>query len=257
MACNPSSIIPFTFESSQVRVIVDEHGAPWFVAADVLATLGVDRTSLERLEEDEKGVDTVHTPGGPQAMTTISEPGLYALVLTSRKAEAKRFKRWVTHDVLPAIRKTGAYSVQGFSIPQTKAEALRLAADLAEQVEQQQRELEAQQRQLAAQAPDVAFVERYVEAKATKSIREVAKVLGLKERAFIAALERDGVLFRQSGRPLPAAEYQHRGYFEVKTGEANGHPFVQPRFTPAGIAWAAKRYAMPEAQQAELAPPSL
>ncbi len=90
----------------------------------------------------------------------------------------------------------------------------------------------------------MAFVERRVEARTTKSLREVAKVLGLREHALIAQLEAGGVLFCQSGRLLPSAEYQHRGLFEVRTGETNGHVYVQPLLTPDGIAWAARTYAM-------------
>lgn len=89
--------------------------------------------------------------------------------------------------------------------------------------------------------PAVAFLENYVEAKSTKSLREVAKVLGAKEREFIAMLEREQILFRQAGSLLPFAEYQHRGLFEVKTGEANGHAYHQTRFTTEGVAWIAKR----------------
>lgn len=103
------SVTPFQFDSAQVRVLSID-GATWFVASDVLGALDLDRKALERLEFDEKGVSPVHTPGGEQKMVTINEPGLYSLVLGSRKPEAKRFKRWVTHEVLPAIRKTGAYA---------------------------------------------------------------------------------------------------------------------------------------------------
>ncbi|QWD65998.1 BRO family protein [Polynucleobacter sp. MWH-Aus1W21] len=104
-------LAPFDFEGRQVRIVTDAQGEPWFVAADVLATISLDRKALERLDDDEKGVNSIHTPGGVQEMTTVNEPGLYALVLGSRKAEAKRFKRWVTHEVLPAIRKTGSFAV--------------------------------------------------------------------------------------------------------------------------------------------------
>jgi len=104
-------LAPFDFEGRQVRIVTDAQGEPWFVAADVLSTISLDRKALERLDDDEKGVNSIHTPGGVQEMTTVNEPGLYALVLGSRKAEAKRFKRWVTHEVLPAIRKTGSYAV--------------------------------------------------------------------------------------------------------------------------------------------------
>jgi len=108
-------LVPFDFEGSQVRVVTDAQGEPWFVAADVLLTISLDRKALERLDDDEKGVNSIHTPGGTQEMTTVNEPGLYALVLGSRKAEAKRFKRWVTHEVLPAIRKTGSFAVSAMA----------------------------------------------------------------------------------------------------------------------------------------------
>ncbi len=106
-----TELIPFDFEGQQVRVVTDAQGEPWFVAADVLSTLTLDRKALERLDADEKGVSSIHTLGGDQEMTIVNEPGLYGLVLGSRKPEAKRFKRWVTHEVLPAIRKTGSYSM--------------------------------------------------------------------------------------------------------------------------------------------------
>jgi phage antirepressor YoqD-like protein len=123
---------------------------------------------------------------------------------------------------------------QAPKLPQTYAQALRLAAEQAEQIE-------AQQLQLEAQKPAVEFLDRYVEAKSAKGIREVAKVLGIKERQFIEMLESNGVMFRQGGNLLPMAQYQHSGYFEVKTGESNGHAYLQTRFTPEGVAWIAKK----------------
>jgi prophage antirepressor-like protein len=110
---NTYSLVPFEYEGRQIRVISDELGDPWFVAADLLASLGLDRKALERLDDDEKGVSSIHTPGGEQVMTIVNEPGMYNLVLGSRKKEAHRFKRWVTHEVLPAIRRTGSYTAAG------------------------------------------------------------------------------------------------------------------------------------------------
>ena len=104
-------LAPFAYQGRQIRVISDEQGMQWFVAADLIAILELDRKALERLDEDEKGTATVFTPGGTQSMTTVNESGLYSLILGSRKPEAKRFKRWVTHEVLPAIRRTGSYGV--------------------------------------------------------------------------------------------------------------------------------------------------
>ena len=100
-------------EFSKIRAVMLE-GKPWFIAKDVCDCLGTATKDLPAiLDEDEKGVDTIDTLGGPQQMTVISEPGLYSLVLRSRKPKAKAFKRWVTHDVLPSIRKTGAYTMAG------------------------------------------------------------------------------------------------------------------------------------------------
>ena len=108
-----NQIVAFDFESHDVRVVIGQDGEPRFVAADLLSTLSLDRKALERLDDDEKGVSSIHTPGGQQEMTVVNESGLFNLVLGSRKPEAKRFKRWVTHEVLPSIRKTGSYAVPG------------------------------------------------------------------------------------------------------------------------------------------------
>ena len=107
-----SQIIPFEFESHALRVNLDAAGRPWFVAADVCAALDLPEThkAIARLDDDEKGRKSIPTPGGQQDMSMVNESGLYNLVLGSRKPEAKRFKRWITHEVLPSIRKTGSYA---------------------------------------------------------------------------------------------------------------------------------------------------
>ncbi|MCS5698911.1 Bro-N domain-containing protein [Cyanobium sp. FGCU-52] len=112
-----SSLVPFDFEGRQIRVFTDEQGEPWFVAADVCHVLGIGnpRQAMTRLDDDEKGVISTDTPGGLQPVASVNEPGLYTLVLGSRKPEARRFKRWVTHEVLPAIRRTGSYTVPGLA----------------------------------------------------------------------------------------------------------------------------------------------
>lgn len=102
----------FNFGGHAIRVIVRD-GAPWFVATDVCAALGYANTSKavgDHLDPDEKGVTTGYTLGGEQRLTIISESGLYALVLRSRKPEARKFAKWVTAEVLPSIRKTGSYA---------------------------------------------------------------------------------------------------------------------------------------------------
>ena len=110
-----SNIVAFDFESHNVRVVVGHDGEPWFVAADVCSALSLPDThkAVGRLDDDEKDRNSIPTPGGMQEMTVVSESGLFNLVLGSRKPEAKRFKRWVTHEVLPSIRKTGSYAAPG------------------------------------------------------------------------------------------------------------------------------------------------
>ena len=100
----------FDFEDNAVRVI-DKDGDPWFVAADVARVLEYSsaKDACRILDDDEKGGHNVPTPGGEQEMNVINESGLYHLVLVSRKPEAKKFRKWVTAEVLPSIRKTGMY----------------------------------------------------------------------------------------------------------------------------------------------------
>nr|DAJ71139.1 MAG TPA: KilAC domain protein [Caudoviricetes sp.] len=122
-------------------------------------------------------------------------------------------------------------------IPQTLSEALRLAADQAEQIERQNLLIEQQR-------PKVEFVQRYVEVGTTKSLRETAKILRVPERAMIDCLVGDGLLFRQSGNLLPYQKYHAKGLFDVKTGTTEyGHNYTQTRVTSKGIEYIASRYA--------------
>lgn len=122
-------------------------------------------------------------------------------------------------------------------IPQTLSEALRLVADQAEQIEKQNLLIEQQR-------PKVEFVQRYVEAGTTKSLRETAKILKMPERTMIDCLVGDGLLFRQSGNLLPYQKYHVKGLFDVKTGKTEyGHNYTQTRVTSKGIEYIASRYA--------------
>jgi hypothetical protein len=113
----PPKFNPFEFDGLTVRVIL-LSGVPWWVLADVCQVLEIGNPSMaaSRLDDDEKGISTVDTLGGPQKTAIINESGLYSLILTSRKPEAKRFKKWITATVIPTIRQTGSYSF-GQSLP--------------------------------------------------------------------------------------------------------------------------------------------
>ena len=143
------------YKNSPVR-IVEKGGEPWFVAKDVcdILALGNPRSSIALLDEDERGVDIIYTPGGNQEMTIVSEAGLYSLILRSRKPEAKAFKRWVTHEVLPSIRKTGAYLSPGMSNEQVKALVATLEEEMYRRIQAENRlaKLEAHAEELARSA---------------------------------------------------------------------------------------------------------
>lgn len=122
--------IQYAFEGTPVRIVMVQ-GEPWFVASDVASALhyAEAKDMTRNLDSDEKGRQIVPTPGGDQEVLVINEPGLYSAVLRSRKPEAKRFKRWVTHEVLPTIRKHGAYVM-----PETLPEAPTQEAPTASHV---------------------------------------------------------------------------------------------------------------------------
>lgn len=134
MANNSTNVIPFNFGKQQVRTLLI-NDQPWFVANDVSAALQYSEASAmtRHLDDDEKGLSIVQTLGGDQEMLVINESGLYSAILRSRKAEAKRFKKWVTAEVLPAIRKHGSYEdTQGVMAPMVdellgKVGAMRLS----------------------------------------------------------------------------------------------------------------------------------
>ena len=120
----------------EVRTVL-QNGEPWFVAADVCRALDIAPTATRRLDDDEKGLRSTQTLGGMQEIVIINEPGLYSLVLGSRKPEAKAFRRWITHEVIPAIRKTGGYIAgeENMTDDELVAKALLITAEKLKQRE--------------------------------------------------------------------------------------------------------------------------
>jgi prophage antirepressor-like protein len=187
-------VIPLVFPETNKRVrVLMVDGAPWWVARDVCQVLEMERpdAALRGLDDDEKGAQTVSTPGGDQRMSVISESGLYSMILRSRKAEARAFKRWITGEVLPEIRRTGGYGADrpAFDTPKTFGDALLLAA-------QQWEELEAAKKELEAAAPKVEAADAYFASDKFLLVREAAKLLGLKEKQLRSLLLEKGWIFR-------------------------------------------------------------
>jgi len=128
----------FAFDSHAIRTVTEEDGTVWIVARDVCAALGIQspERAFSRLDDDQKGMRIVHTPGGPQDMTVLNESGTYTLILRSNKSEAKQFARWVTGEVLPAIRRQGYYgggalATMAQAVTQTQALLERMAENQA------------------------------------------------------------------------------------------------------------------------------
>ncbi len=200
----------FSYRGQQVRTVIINH-QPWWVAKDVCNILELntseavrgrkDRNFKDGLEYDEyrDDIDIVDGIGRNQKGLAVNEPGLYNLIFKSRKPEAKDFKRWVTHEVLPQIRQTGTYTIhQQFQIPQTYPEALRLAADLAEQNQRLK--------------PKAEMHDLFLSADNNQPMTAVAKALGVGRNKLFAYLRDKGVLRRNNE---PYQLYLDRGYFKV------------------------------------------
>lgn len=239
---NDVELQTFNFDTLPVRV-VHRDGEPWFVAVDVAAILGLGnpRSSVALLDEDERAVHSVDTPSGRQSLTVISESGLYSLILRSRRAEARPFRKWLTAEVIPAIRRTGRYSLSSDAppVPQSLPEALRLAADLAEQREQLLSEN-------ALLAPKAQVYDALIAADGTYAVGDAAKLLGTGELKLFRTLRERQVLMdgTRSGvehHNLPYQRFLDAGYFTVVTrprpGGDTGRVSQTTRVTAKGLAW--------------------
>lgn len=153
-------------------------GEPWFVAADVCRALGLGNSSdvIKRLDEDERTLVSIEGASNGLPVNAVNEPGLYALILGSRKPEAKAFKRWITHEVIPEIRKTGGYIAgqEMMDDDQLLANALMVAQ---RKIAERNKQLEAANEKIKADAPKVLFAETVEKAETCISIGTLAKIL--------------------------------------------------------------------------------
>lgn len=237
----------------QVRSIVKD-GEPWFVAADVCRALDVgnSRQALTRLDEDEKGVISNDTLGGRQEMSIVSEAGLYSLVLGSRKPEAKLFKRWITHEVIPAIRKHGGY------LTPEKVEEVLLNPDtiiqLATQLKESHEKVKALEAQRAIDAPKVLFAQCVAASESDILIGQLAKILkqngvDMGQNRLFEILRRDGYLISQKGGNwnMPTQRSMEQGLMRIKetaVSHSDGHVTVSktPKITGKGQIYFVQKY---------------
>ena len=230
----------------QVRAARGKNGEPVFVAKDICAILdlGNPRSSIALLDDDEKGVHSVDTPGGRQQMTTVTEPGFYKLVMRSRKPEAKAFQRWVTHEVLPALRRDGGYMVARDETPeQTMARAVLLA----------QQTIDRQKSRIAELEPKALFADAVAASDGTCLVGELAKMMRqngveIGQRRLFARLREDGYLGKSgSNTNVPTQRAMDLGLFRIKetaVTHSDGHVTLSrtPKVTGKGQRYFIKRY---------------
>ncbi|MEV2520532.1 BRO family protein, partial [Paenibacillus larvae] len=158
----------FNFTGKEVRVIMKD-GHPWWVAKDVCSVLDHSDVSMavKRLDEDEKLTQTLFVSGQNRNVWFVNEPGLYSLILTSRKPESKKFKRWVTHEVLPAIRQTGKYSLSTTPSYMIDEPIKRAEQWIQEQKQKQEIETKALmlEQRVAEYEPKITYLDRILQSK--------------------------------------------------------------------------------------------
>lgn len=217
-------------EFGSVRTVTI-NGEPWFVASDVCRALNIDPTSTRRLDNDEKNTLrlTHGIPGNPN-VTVVNEPGLYTLVLGSRKPEAKAFKRWITHEVIPDIRQYGMYATSDFldkalgnpdnwirmlteySAVKKENETLKLKT-----VEQKE-VIETQNNQITLMKPKATYYDLVLQTKNAVNITTIAKDYGLSAVTLNKKLHDYGVQYKQGGTWLLYQQHADKGYTKTKTG---------------------------------------
>lgn len=247
------SIIPFQYEGAPVRV-VEHDGEPWFVAKDVCDVLSIanSRDALARLDDDEKGVGTADTPGGIQQVAIISEPGVYAVAMTSRKPQAKPFVHWLSHDVIPSIRKRGVYATEDM------AERMLADPDVMIRALTELKEERAKRAQLEAQAetdrPKVLFADAVSTAHTSVLVGDLAKILkgngiDIGANRLFKILRDKGYLIRRQGSDwnMPTQRSMDLGLFKVKETSvvhSDGHTTINktPKVTGKGQAYFVDRF---------------
>jgi prophage antirepressor-like protein len=209
----------FTYEGNAIRTVqIDSE--PWWALKDICDVLELTNSRMvaERLDDDEKGVSITDTLGGKQEITIISESGLYNTILLSRKPEAKNFKRWVTHEVLPAIRKHGLYAtdellnnpdimirvLQELKAERAKAKVLTEKAD-------------AQQQQIAEMTSKVLYCDIILACKDAVPISVIAKDYGWSAKRMNLYLHDCGVQYKQGDIWLLYQDYAESGYTCTRT----------------------------------------
>ena len=240
-----SNIELFRNESfGEIRTLLIEDEV-WFVGKDVAEALGYvePRSAIsKKVDEEDRGVAKMETPSGKQDMTIINESGLYSLILSSKLPQAKDFKRWVTNEILPSIRKHGGYlhNQENLSQEEILAKALIVAQNVINEKDKLNKQLQAQNSELTVDnqimKPKADYFDELVDRNLLTNIRETAKQLGIKEKEFINFLLSKKYLYRdKKGKLTPYAD-KNKGLFELKEcfNEKTKWAGTQTLITPKG-----------------------
>lgn len=207
----------FNNEEFKIQIMTIDN-EPWFVGKEVAKLLGYQNGSRDinrHVDEDDRRYYRIGTTSGTQKSTIINESGLYSLILSSKLSSAKRFKKWVTSEVLPKIRQTGNYSLPQISY----ADSLRLLASEIEKNEKLQIENKMHVQQIAELKPKADYYDRILNCKALMTITQIAKDYGMSGKTFNAILHDLGVQYRQSDQWFLYSRYQDKGYTSSETIE--------------------------------------
>jgi anti-repressor protein len=211
----------FEFDGRQVR-IVEKDGQPWWIAKDVCDVLehSNSRKAIELLDDDEKGVSKVYTLGGMQDMTVVSESGLYTLITRSNKPEARKFRKWVTSDVLPSVRKFGGY-LTGRKIEEILADPDTII-QLARNIKAEKEKCRALEAKIDADRPKVIFAESVETSDSSILVGDLAKLIrqnGIEigPKRLFEWMRQNGYLMKLGeSRNMPTQHAMEAGLFEVK-----------------------------------------
>lgn len=232
-----SNIQIFNYQSNEVRT-VELNGEPWFVLKDVCAVLGLasPHKVAERLDEDERNqIPLTDSMGRQQESTVINESGLYNVILRSDKPEAKPFRKWVTSEVLPSIRKNGGYIAgqERLTPQELMAKALLVANKTLADREARISELTVQNNIMA---PKAEYFDELVDRNMLTSFRDTAKELGVKPKTFVNWLLEKKFIYRDQKGKLMPREDKNNGLFEVKEAKNDKTQWsgVQTLITPKG-----------------------
>ena len=217
----------WNYESSEVRT-VQVNGEPWFVLADVCKVLEISnsRNISSRLEPDEKGVTLVDTLGGTQQMTIINESGLYTVILRSDKPQAKPFRKWVTSEVLPSIRKHGAYMTPETikKVMLTPDFIISLAGELKNEQEKNKKltlELESKDEEISTLKPKATYCDLVLSCTNAVPISLIAKDYGMSARKLNSILNDMKIQYKCGGQWILNQNYAGKGYAKSATHTYN------------------------------------